>query len=202
MSEHDEGLTPAEWLLLVPTAVVWMINGLAGFALFCLFVGYIVYRQNPDAFELAESVQRQLPRRRGSIKRRASDSDDAYLQHLLGGDIREQQTASRPAPVSAAIPWRQWRVWVVKAHHLFIVGNTDSGKTTLARALLPGKKGVILVVDPKNRPGKWGGIAAIGLDDDAEYTQIEQALQMVLAELRQRQRALNRGYTDLAHEQQ
>jgi hypothetical protein len=198
MSEHDEGLTPAEWLLLVPTAAIWMINGLAGFALFSLFVGYIVYRQNPDAFGLAESVQRQLPRRRGSTKRHSSDSDDAYLQHLLGGDIREQQTVSRPATVSAAIPWRQWRVWVVKAHHLFIVGNTDSGKTTLARALLPGKKGVILVVDPKNRPGKWGGIAAIGLDDNAEYTQIEQALQMVLSELRQRQRALNRGYTDFA----
>jgi energy-coupling factor transporter ATP-binding protein EcfA2 len=117
------------------------------------------------------------------------------LQQLLARTPPAGQVATPVAP-SAPIPWRQWRVWVVKAHHLFIVGNTDSGKTTLARALLPGKRGIILVVDPKNRPGKWGRIAAIGLDDDAEYTQIEQALQMVLAELRQRQRALNRGAAD------
>jgi hypothetical protein len=37
--DHDEGLAPIEWVLLVPTAAVWMVNGLAGFMLFTVFVG-------------------------------------------------------------------------------------------------------------------------------------------------------------------
>jgi hypothetical protein len=122
---------------------------------------------------------------------------DTTLHSLL------QQPANTAAPATAAappadtvVPWKTWRVQAVKAHHLLIIGNTDSGKTTLVRALLPGKRGALLVIDPKNRPGKWGQIQAIGLDDDAEYTQIEQALQQVLRELRQRQRALNHGETD------
>jgi hypothetical protein len=98
---------------------------------------------------------------------------DTTLHSLL------QQPANTAAPVTAAappadtvVPWKTWRVQAVKAHHLLIIGNTDSGKTTLVRALLPGKRGALLVIDPKNRPGKWGQIQAIGLDDDAEYTQI------------------------------
>jgi hypothetical protein len=192
---HDEGLTLGEWLLLVPTAAVWMVNGLAGFVLFCIFIGYSAYRQHPHAFTslLPPPTQRHLSCR--DTTSRMSTTDEDYLQHLLSAQV-PPQTASEASTIPTPVSWRQWRIQAVRAHHLLVIGNTDSGKTTLVRALLPGKRGTILVIDPKNRPGKWGTIEAIGLDDNAEYTQIERALQLVLHELRQRQRALNHGETE------
>lgn len=191
--EHDEGLAPVEWLLLVPTAAVWMVNGLAGFLLFSIFIGYAVYRQNPAEFRALVDAPARLTARPGRGQRRPPSDDDAYLQGLLASG---PEVDSQPSQAPALVPWRQWRIRAVKAHHLLIIGNTDSGKTTLARALLTGKRGAIIVLDPKNRPGKWGDIAAIGLDDDAGYSQIERALQHVLTELRRRQRALNDGSDD------
>jgi hypothetical protein len=173
-----------------------MVNGLAGFLLFTVFVGYAIYRQNPDAFAgLLDAPARVLPSRAGRSggQRQARSDDDALLHSLLDeGQADKAQAAS----ALAVVPWREWRLQAVKAHHLLVIGSTGSGKTTLVRALLTGKRGAVLILDPKNRPGKWGGIEAIGLDDQAEYTRIEQALQRVLHELRQRQRALNEGHDD------
>jgi hypothetical protein len=198
--EHDEGLAPVEWLLLVPTAAIWMVNGLAGFLLFTIFVGYAIYRQNPDAFAgLLDAPARMLPSKAGRSgprgQGRALNDDDALLHSLLD-DQADDAPQAQAAPALAVVPWRQWRVQAVRAHHLLVIGSTGSGKTTLVRALLTGKRGAVLILDPKNRPGKWGGIEAIGLDDDAEYTYIERALQHVLLVLRQRQRALNNGADD------
>jgi hypothetical protein len=164
--------------------------------LFSIFVGYAIYRQNPDAFAgLLDAPARALPTRAGRSggQRQARSDDDALLHSLLTDGQADAAPQAQVAPELAVVPWREWRLQAVKAHHLLVIGNTDSGKTTLVRALLTGKRGAIIVLDPKNRPGKWGGIEAIGLDDQAEYTRIEHALRQVLHELRQRQRALNDG---------
>jgi hypothetical protein len=137
-----------------------------------------------------------------ATQQHTSAPDQSELLHTLLATPPHPPPATQPAAASsttappAVLPWKQWRLQAVHAHHLLIIGNTDSGKTTLVRALLTGKRGNILIIDPKNRPGKWGDITAIGLDDDAEYTRIDQALQHVLHELRQRQKALNHGSTD------
>jgi hypothetical protein len=197
--EHDEGLAPVEWLLLIPTAALWMVNGLAGFLLFTIFVGYAIYRQNPAAFAgLLDAPAKALPSRAGRSRgqRQGRSDDDALLHALLDDDQADDAPQAQAAPALAVVPWREWRKQAVHAHHLLVIGNTGSGKTTLVRALLTGKQGAILILDPKNRPDKWGGIEAIGLDDQAEYTRIEHALRHVLHELRQRQRALNEGHED------
>jgi hypothetical protein len=197
--EHDEGLAPIEWLLLIPTAALWMVNGLAGFLFFTIFVGYTIYRQNPDAFAgLLDAPAKALPTRAGRSRgqRQARSDDDALLHSLLDEGQADAASQAQATSALAVVPWREWRVQAVKAHHLLVIGSTGSGKTTLVRALLVGKRGAVLILDPKTRPGKWGGIEAIGLDDQAEYSHIEQALQRVLHELRQRQRALNEGHDD------
>lgn len=82
------------------------------------------------------------------------------------------------------------------APHALIVGNTGSGKTWLAQALAASRDGQVIILDPKWKPGKWGGAPAISIDDDLSYAAIEQACSDVLDELKQRQVALKSG-TDL-----
>jgi hypothetical protein len=82
--------------------------------------------------------------------------------------------------------------------HLFVVGKTQSGKTTLTRAILAQRNGQCLIIDPKATPGKWGNIPGIGLDDNLSYSTIERALQSALEELKARQRAMNTGQSSFA----
>ncbi|NJL55441.1 ATP-binding cassette domain-containing protein [bacterium] len=97
-----------------------------------------------------------------------------------------------PAPV--VLPAQEGLAALARASHLLVIGDTGSGKTTLIRALLTTlPPGEVLVLDPKAWPDKWGQIAAIGLDGEAEYSQIEAALQAVLTEVRQRLAVLNQG---------
>jgi hypothetical protein len=51
----------------------------------------------------------------------------------------------------------------------------------------------VIILDPKWKPGKWGGAPAVSIDDDLSYTAIEQACLDVLDELKQRQVALKSG---------
>jgi hypothetical protein len=85
--------------------------------------------------------------------------------------------------------------------HLFLVGKTRSGKTETVKAIvndrLGRQGGAVVIIDPKARPNKWGvGVSGVGLDEDAEYSEIEAALAWVLSELKQRQRQMQEGVTD------
>jgi hypothetical protein len=75
---------------------------------------------------------------------------------------------------------------------LLVIGETGSGKTTAVRALLPYIQGQIVIIDPKDHPGKWD-MSAVGLDADLEYSRIEQACQLLLHELKHRQHRLQQG---------
>jgi hypothetical protein len=125
-----------------------------------------------------------------------------FLSQLLQNQVSDT-FAAQGNPVTAAqsreepqrMPFRTWfHQHAVPAHHLLIVGETGSGKTTCVRAILTQRPGKLVVVDPKDRPGKWG-ITAIGLTDELTYDRIEWILQELLNELKRRQKALNRGQT-------
>jgi hypothetical protein len=197
-------LLPLHWALFFLVVFQWFVRRnprlLAGLL---RYVGAEHLRHNATAADLLPGL-RQLPASSPAPNGSTSPSaqSDSLLHTLLDATPPPAPPATQPAAAASTttpppvLPWKQWRLQAVHAHHVLIIGNTDSGKTTLVRALLTGKRGAILAIDPKNRPGKWSGIAAIGLDDDAEYTRIDQAIQLVLAELRQRQKALNHGSTD------
>jgi len=57
-----------------------------------------------------------------------------------------------------------WRSTVKDVVHLMIVGETGSGKSTAATALLVCRAQIdrVLILDPHARPGDWGGLPAIG----------------------------------------
>ena len=82
------------------------------------------------------------------------------------------------------------------APHTLIVGTTGTGKTTLAQAIAAARTGKVVILDPKWKPGKWGGAPAVPIDGDGTYAQIETAIQSLLAELNRRLVAMKRGTSD------
>jgi len=77
--------------------------------------------------------------------------------------------------------------------HVLIIGSTGSGKTWLAQAIAAARDGYIAILDPKWKPGKWGGAPAVTIDNDLSYSALEHACQKLLEELRNRQVELKQG---------
>lgn len=100
-------------------------------------------------------------------------------------------------PLDTVIPRHVWLMLINEqyneAPHTLLVGSTGSGKTYLAQAIIASRKGKVCILDPKWKPGKWGGLQAVTLNDDLTYTDIEVACQNVLSELKRRQLALKGG---------
>lgn len=81
--------------------------------------------------------------------------------------------------------------------HLFLVGKTRSGKTLTCQVIVAHRGGQFCIIDPKDRPGKWGdSIQAVALDDDLSYSSIERYCQAGLDLLKHRQKAMNNGIAE------
>jgi hypothetical protein len=118
-----------------------------------------------------------------------------------------QQPATSVAPTlsqssgHSPLPLNLWIKLVDHVPHLAILGPTNSGKTTLAEAILrllldQDAERQAVIIDPKWRkttPPKWGGLTAAMLDDQAGYGKIEQTLEALFCEFRSRVRRLQAG---------
>jgi energy-coupling factor transporter ATP-binding protein EcfA2 len=178
--EHDEGLAPVEWVLLVPTAAIWMVNGLAGFLLFTVFVGYAVYRQNPDAFAglLDAPARRLTSHTRGTALTTASSSHEPEALAEPVQDVFDLLTSDR---------------------HVLIVGHTGGGKSTLLHALAARQaqaKASVLVIDVDSIAGRYPGYRVVGSGDD--YEAASAGLVIVKRELQKRREARRAGATSFS----
>jgi hypothetical protein len=93
-----------------------------------------------------------------------------------------------PTPEASAVPplpFTDWRRRVLAAHNVIVVGNPQSGKSTLTRAFLPAlaKLGDICILDPHGTRNRWPW-QAIGSGRD--YVAIAHALDLLADELDQR----------------
>lgn len=83
---------------------------------------------------------------------------------------------------------KQWFTTLVdKAVHILIIGETGSGKSVAAKAILTAraKRGEdIIILDPHARPNTWNGLNAVGRGRD--YQAIEQMICTLQAELDRR----------------
>lgn len=120
--------------------------------------------------------------------------DERTTDRLGNGNGSNGQETPHRRPLSLT----EWLPLADQTPHLLIVGETDSGKTTLAQALVSARSGYVTILDPKWTPGKWGGAPVVPIDDDGEYGGIEQALQALIHELQQRLVTLKQGHTDFA----
>lgn len=76
--------------------------------------------------------------------------------------------------------------------HLLLVGETNSGKTVAAKAILSYRKNeLIYVLDPHATPTNWNGIRAIGLGRN--YNEISQVMESLLTVLERRYKLLATG---------
>jgi hypothetical protein len=104
---------------------------------------------------------------------------------------------STPAKEPRIYPHHLWMKIVQEkpdeSPHTLIIGSTGSGKTWLAQALATARTGGVAILDPKWKPGKWGGAPVTTVDDDLSYTSLEEACQSLLGELKKRQVALKYG---------
>jgi hypothetical protein len=93
---------------------------------------------------------------------------------------------SQAAPVNLPPFESWWRRAVRDVVHLMIVGETNSGKSTAATALLVCRAQIdrVLILDPHARPGDWAGLPAIGRGRD--YPAIERALAQLEREMTER----------------
>ncbi len=95
--------------------------------------------------------------------------------------IAEPSVTIQLAPLEAVV-----KQLIQVAPHIGIIGKTGDGKTTTGEAIIRLLHGEAFVVDPKWWRGKWGGLAAAGIDDDAGYGQIAIGLRTVFAEFNRR----------------
>jgi hypothetical protein len=97
--------------------------------------------------------------------------------------VRPAETPTAPPPLPFGTVWR----YLGAAIHLLIVGETHSGKSTSARAVLHGRIQAgdrIIILDPHATPRTWGGIVAVGAGRD--FAAIETAMGELLAEMTRR----------------
>ncbi|MBA3470779.1 MAG: ATP-binding protein [Herpetosiphonaceae bacterium] len=99
----------------------------------------------------------------------------------------------QPVRLSGNDTWHKLQT----AIHLMIVGPTNAGKSTMARAVLWGRVeqgDQVLILDPHAAPDEWSGVPAVGTGRD--YPAIEQAMLALLTEMtdRYQQRAERPGY--------
>lgn len=130
----------------------------------------------------------------------------ARATHAMQPQRTRRAPAHPPAPVAPVAPvqadevahvaprtddepraryWSTWTRTAMQSPHLFIVGGTGDGKTTLARALLyiAAREGQVAVIDPHANLNEWG-VPAIG--EGRDYEAIAHGLEALHAEMQQR----------------
>lgn len=161
---------------LPPEAELWYIFI---FFLVLIYSVFIIYARKPPVEDEEEVLVT------GSARNGKS--------HISSGPSPD----SVPEPGKTILPHNVWmnlaQEQLDEAPHTLIIGSTGSGKTWLAQALAATRTGSIAILDPKWKPGKWGGAPTITVDDDLSYTSLEVACQSILEELKKRQVALKHG---------
>jgi ABC-type dipeptide/oligopeptide/nickel transport system ATPase subunit len=87
-----------------------------------------------------------------------------------------QEPAPAPETLTLVAPLRSWWPKVIEHDaHIMLVGETRSGKSTTARALLAARAHTdkIVVIDPHMKFNDWGSVGAIG--DGRDFAAITQA---------------------------
>lgn len=76
--------------------------------------------------------------------------------------------------------------------HVVVVGGSGAGKTTTTTVLLDRRQGDIIIMTGKDGD-RWGGLTAIGIDDDLTYTTVIKTFAALHEEIKRRQLAVKHG---------
>ncbi len=150
---------------------------IAAAAIVSALVAFLWWKVRPDIVLVGgHNSQQEQPKKAAQVFKRT-----AVPHHLAQGATSQEAPKLRLAPLEAVVSQL-----IQSAPHIGIIGKTGDGKTTTGEAIIRLLHGEAFVVDPKWWRGKWGGLAAVGIDDDAGYSQIATGLRAVFAEFNRR----------------
>lgn len=101
-------------------------------------------------------------------------------------------------PLQNIVPHEVWFEKAANALHLIIIGESDSGKSTTARALTNASTalGRVIALDPHGRAKDWPNVTIVG--NGRNYEAIDQAMKAATEELTTRYKAYDKGQDDFS----
>lgn len=156
--------------------------------------GSEVYRHVVAGFNVTSDPLHLLPGRVNG-ERLPFDPDDNrrwLVDKLANGQARGGGKMSLPEPDTAPPPLQPILPVLLTAQRLLLVGASDSGKTTLCKHIIAGRRddSQIVIIDPHS-PSKLLGIDVIGAGRDFEA--IDRALQSLILLMTSRYTEVARG---------
>ncbi len=146
-------------------------------AVVSVLVAFLWWKVRPNIVLVGgHNSQQEQPKNAAHVLKRTENSN-----HVAKSAPIQESPKLRLAPLEAVVSQL-----IQLAPHIGIIGKTGDGKTTTGEAIIRLLHGEAFVVDPKWWRGKWGGLAAVGIDDDAGYGQIAIGLRTVFAEFNRR----------------
>lgn len=123
---------------------------------------------------------------------RPKEAVDTQSQRKAPSTTKESPEIQSQSRI-VSIGWDRFVGIIDRAFHVAIIGETGSGKTTMAEAVMRSIDGRLFVLDPNHEPGKWGGIDAVTTDDEDGYGPLDDGARAVFAEMRDRVIRKRRG---------
>ncbi len=125
----------------------------------------------------------QQPAIKPAARNHQTPSNDRALQQRL---LQESVKAPVQEPVIDVMSFDAMWTKLINATHVLLVGETHSGKSTAARALLSERAvdDQICIIDPHVEPDDWGGLPVIG--KALNYREIQYVLNVLLKEMKAR----------------
>ena len=107
--------------------------------------------------------------------------------------ISPHEPAQLLPPQNSIVPHDVWFTKAANALHLIIVGESDAGKSTTARALTNASQalGRVIALDPHGRAKDWPGLTIVG--NGRNYEAIDQAMKAATEELTTRYKKYDQG---------
>ena len=139
-----------------------------------------------EIIDLWDNEETALPLKAASNSSLAIATSTGYDDSLL------KTTTKQPLKVisfsqieKAASPIYQWKS-IASAHHLMLIGNTGSGKSTLVKWIVETfcQDASLMILDPHAGYGDWGNLEVIGQGRD--YVQIAEAFDFLLRNMNER----------------
>lgn len=215
MDDATIEVTAGEWGMIIVTAFTGIALGPFALLPGAILIGMFTYRINPELMHATKAAQWV----RGLLPAPTDDEDDEEQTTEPSTASTNNAPAKAESEIDALVSAATAAngaasvVQTTEAHslltagawlklvneyrddmpHLIVLAPSGAGKTVLAQAIMAMRTGQRIIFDLKWKPGKWGGLDGIHLDDEGSFQPFTQAIIALRKEFRDRLKRLNAG---------